>query len=93
MRKYYSYDGVNLQTLVLICSTDGGPDHRITYKSMKLCVLIEFVVHDLNTIVCARIALRGYKPFRMLNWRYGKEKVHTCTCIYVCENYKRCMLW
>ncbi|XP_056009601.1 uncharacterized protein LOC130051588 [Ostrea edulis] len=54
MRQCYSDDDVNLRTPVLIRYTDGGPDHRTTYKSVKICTLMEFIALDLDMIVCAR---------------------------------------
>ena len=59
MRKCYSDDDVNLRTPVLIRYTDGGPDHRTTYKSVKICALLEFIALDLDMMVCARTAPCG----------------------------------
>ncbi|XP_056013095.1 uncharacterized protein LOC125679479 [Ostrea edulis] len=59
MRQCYSDDDVNLRTPVLIRYTDGGPDHRTTYKSVKICALMEFIALDLDMIVCARTAPCG----------------------------------
>ena len=39
--------------------TDGGPDHRTTYKSVKVAALAEFIALDLDMIVCARTAPCG----------------------------------
>lgn len=56
VRECYSEDGVNMSKPILIRYTDGGPDHRTTYKSVQLCSLIEFIALDLDMIVCARTA-------------------------------------
>ena len=56
MRKDYSGDDVNSSKPILIRYTDGGPDHRTTYKSVKIASLIEFIALDLDMIVCARTA-------------------------------------
>ena len=59
IRKYYSGDDVNMEKPILIRYTDGGPDHRTTYKSVKVAALAQFIALDLDMIVCARTAPCG----------------------------------
>ena len=56
VRDYCNDDGVNISKPILIRHTDGGPDHRVTYRSVQLCCLIEFIALDLDMIVCVRTA-------------------------------------
>lgn len=56
LRHKYCTDGVNLDKPILIRYSDGGPDHRVTYRSVQLCSLVEFIALDLDMIVCARTA-------------------------------------
>ena len=56
VRESYSEDGVNSTKPILIRYCDGGPDHRVTYRSVQLCCLVEFIALDLDMIVCARTA-------------------------------------
>ncbi|XP_053379602.1 uncharacterized protein LOC128548528 isoform X2 [Mercenaria mercenaria] len=56
LRGQYSSDDVSLEKPILIRYTDGGPDHRVTYRSVQICSLVEFVALDLDMLVCARTA-------------------------------------
>ncbi|WAR27915.1 hypothetical protein MAR_013619 [Mya arenaria] len=56
IRKLMSNDDINMEKPILIRYTDGGPDHRVTYRSVQLCSLLEFIALDLDMIVCARTA-------------------------------------
>lgn len=59
IREHYSDDDVNLNKPILIRYTDGGPDHRTTYTSVKLATLIEFIAYDLDMVICVRTAPCG----------------------------------
>ncbi|XP_053405192.1 uncharacterized protein LOC123536040 [Mercenaria mercenaria] len=52
----YTDDGVNLDRPILFRYTDGGPDHRTTYKSVKTACLLEFICLDLDMLICVRTA-------------------------------------
>ena len=39
---------------ILFFYTDGGPDHRLTYKSVQICLFTLFIKHDLDMLVAAR---------------------------------------
>ncbi|WAR16034.1 hypothetical protein MAR_030628 [Mya arenaria] len=56
IRKLMSSDDINMEKPILIRYTDGGPDHRVTYRSVQLCSLLEFIALDLDMIVCAKTA-------------------------------------
>ena len=56
VRECYSEDGLNVTKPILIRYTDSGPDHCVTYRSVQLCCLVEFIALDLDMIVCARTA-------------------------------------
>ena len=56
VRHHYSEDDVNLHKPILCRYTDGGPDHRTTYKSVQMCCLIEFISLDLDMLCCVRTA-------------------------------------
>ncbi|WAR08379.1 hypothetical protein MAR_018337 [Mya arenaria] len=54
--EHYTVDGISLEQLILFRYTDGGPDHRTTYKSVKMACLLEFISLDLDLLVCVRTA-------------------------------------
>jgi hypothetical protein len=56
VRKYYSEDDVNCTFPIVIRYTDGGPDHRTTFKSVQMTILLEFIALDLDMLVAARTA-------------------------------------
>ena len=56
VRNNYSEDGVNMSKPILCRYTDGGTDHRTTYRSVQICCLVEFVALDLDMLCCARTA-------------------------------------
>lgn len=49
-------DGVTAAKPILLEYTDGGPDHRSTYKSVQLAHIAKFIRLDLDLLVCARTA-------------------------------------
>ena len=51
-----SDDGVSLNKPVLALFTDGGPDHRPTFESVKLSLLSIFIQLDLDMLVAIRTA-------------------------------------
>ncbi|WAR07374.1 hypothetical protein MAR_017332 [Mya arenaria] len=54
VRKQLSKDDVNMEKSILIRYSDGGPG--VTYRSVQICSLVEFIALDLDFIVCARTA-------------------------------------
>lgn len=56
IRNFYSHDDVNMEKPILICNTDGGPDHRSTYGSVQLSAIAIFIHLDLDMLVTARTA-------------------------------------
>ncbi|WAQ99742.1 hypothetical protein MAR_024115 [Mya arenaria] len=56
MLEHYTVDGINLEQPILFRYTDGGPDHRTTYKSVKMACLLEFISLDFDMLVCVRTA-------------------------------------
>ena len=56
VRNYFSEDDVNCQFPIVIRYTDGGPDHRTTFKSVQMSCLLEFIALDLDMLVAARTA-------------------------------------
>ena len=41
---------------ILMLYTDGGPDHRLTYHSVKLSLIALFIEHDLDMPIVGRAA-------------------------------------
>lgn len=56
LRKEYSSNGIDLTTPILCLMTDGGPDHRVTYETVKLALCVIFMQLDLDMIVALRTA-------------------------------------
>lgn len=56
VRKYFSHNDVDMEKPILLRITDGGPDHRTTYRSVQLCCLLEFIALDLDFFACIRTA-------------------------------------
>jgi hypothetical protein len=56
MRHLYSTDGVISDKPILLCYTDGGPDHRTTYASVQFASLALFILLDLDMFVTCRTA-------------------------------------
>ncbi|WAR05775.1 hypothetical protein MAR_021144, partial [Mya arenaria] len=52
----YSEDEVNLSVPKLCLYTDGGPDHRVTYETVKLSLALLFMHLDLDMIIALRTA-------------------------------------
>ena len=48
----FSKDGCIADKSVLIIASDGGPDHRITYVSVKVAMIALFQALDLDMLVC-----------------------------------------
>ena len=42
---------------ILLVYSDGGPDHRVTYVSVKAAMIALFLKHNLDLLVAARTAL------------------------------------
>ena len=53
---------------ILFLYTDGGPDHRLTYLSVQLCLISLFLLLDLDYLCAARTA-----PFH--SWRNPVERI------------------
>lgn len=56
VQKYFSHNDVDMEKPILLRITDGGPDHRTTYRSVQLCCLLEFIALDLDFFACIRTA-------------------------------------
>ena len=52
----YSSDGLNLRTPIMCLYTDGGPDHRVTYETVKLSLTLIFMHLDLDMLIALRTA-------------------------------------
>ena len=55
-RESCSTDGINAMKPILLRYTDGGPDHRTTYRSVQLVAILEFIALDLDMMILARTA-------------------------------------
>ena len=51
IRTHYS-DHDNLSKPVLVVESDGGPDHRVTFGSVKFASLTLFKAPDLDMLIC-----------------------------------------
>lgn len=56
LRDYHSTDYVNLEKSVLCMMTDGGPDHRVTYETVKTSLIQLFMQLDLEMLIAIRTA-------------------------------------
>lgn len=56
MRLHRSIDDVSLSTPVLTIFTDGGPDHRLTYDTVKFSLVEIFTCLDLDMLIALRTA-------------------------------------
>lgn len=56
LRDSRSVDGVSLDQPILLLYTDGGPDHRTTYKRVQLTLVYMFIALDLDALFAARTA-------------------------------------
>ncbi|KAI8511918.1 hypothetical protein Bbelb_110180 [Branchiostoma belcheri] len=56
LRSCASSDDVNLHCPILLVYTDGGPDHRVTYLTVKLSYIALFIALDLDVLIAARCA-------------------------------------
>lgn len=52
----FSEDAVNLNVPIMCLYTDGGPDHRTTYETVKLSLALIFMHLDLDMLVALRTA-------------------------------------
>ncbi|XP_035678681.1 uncharacterized protein LOC118417277 [Branchiostoma floridae] len=59
LRSVASSDDVNLDSPILLIYTDGGPDHRVTYLTVKLSYIALFIALDLDVLIAARCAPNG----------------------------------
>ena len=62
LRSVASSDDVSLTKPILVQYTDGGPDHRSTFKSVQLAHVATFIALDLDLLVSARTA--PYQSYR-----------------------------
>ncbi|XP_033730726.1 uncharacterized protein LOC117320173 [Pecten maximus] len=56
LRDHHSDDQIDLATPILCIMTDGGPDHRVTYETVKTSLLEMFMQLDLDMLVAIRTA-------------------------------------
>lgn len=56
LRKGYTDDGVAAIPPILLIYSDGGQDHRITYESVKLSLIVVFKHLELDVLIAARTA-------------------------------------
>lgn len=56
LREQYSENSVDLKTPILCLVTDGGPDHRVTFETVKLSLVQLFIQLDLDMLVALRTA-------------------------------------
>ncbi len=56
LRHLCSTDSVNLSKPILAIMTDGGPDHRLTYETVKASLVQLFMQLDLDMLVATRTA-------------------------------------
>ena len=56
LRNFQSDDSVSLNSPILFVYTDGGPDYRTIYWSVKLAHIATFIVGDLDMRIAARTA-------------------------------------
>ncbi|WAQ96485.1 hypothetical protein MAR_029175 [Mya arenaria] len=80
----YTDDGVNFDKRILFRYTDGGPDHRTTFKSVKTACLLKFISLDLDMMVCVSTA-----PNQSYNNPAERKMLKKCgsdTCEYCTLN-------
>ncbi|KAK3095270.1 hypothetical protein FSP39_012504 [Pinctada imbricata] len=56
IRNNYSDEGVDLDVPILCLMTDGGPDHRLTYETVKASLVLLFMQADLDMLIAIRTA-------------------------------------
>lgn len=56
LRDHYSENGVDLENPILCIMTDGGPDHRVTFETVKLSLVQLFIGLNLDMLVALRTA-------------------------------------
>lgn len=67
MRQALSRTG-NLDKLIRMFYSDGGPDHRVTYPSVQLSLIAMYALYDLDVLLAARTA-------PMMSWSNPCEKI------------------
>lgn len=55
-QKGYTDDRDTAIPPILLIYSDGGPDHRITFESVKLSLIVLFKQLDLDVLIAARTA-------------------------------------
>ena len=53
VRANYSEDGVSAKDPIMFLYSDGGRDHRTTFRSVKTAAIYMFMALDLNTYIAA----------------------------------------
>ncbi|KAK3084947.1 hypothetical protein FSP39_021903 [Pinctada imbricata] len=56
IRNNYSDEGVDLDVPILCLMTDGGPDHRLTYETVRASLVLLFMQADLDMLIAIRTA-------------------------------------
>ena len=56
LREHCSQNDVDLDTPILALMTDGGPDHRLTYETVKASLVEVFLQLDLDMLIAIRTA-------------------------------------
>lgn len=56
LREHYSENEVDLENPILCVMTDGGPDHRVTFETVKLSLVQLFISLNLDMLVALRTA-------------------------------------
>lgn len=59
LREHASNDDVTLDVPILLIFSDGGPDHRVTFQTVKVALLALFLALDLDVLYAARCAPHG----------------------------------
>ena len=54
IRTHFSEDGLTSAQPVAVVVSDGGPDHRVTFDSVKVSSLTLFRALDLDMLICVR---------------------------------------
>ena len=54
LRDHYSENGVDLENPILCIMTDGGPDHSVTFETVKLSLVQLFIGLNLDMLVALR---------------------------------------
>ena len=68
VRIHFSEDGHSSVQPIAVVISDGGPDHRVTFGSVKVACTIIFRALDLDMLVCARTC-----PYQ--SWKNMAERI------------------